>query len=146
MKRVLSNHLTPEQLDILVKRANGLFIWAYTAQIFISSALNRLARFEKLMEKDSSLNSLYDDIIKSALESAGDESGIIKQVLQTVCVTREPLTMEMMDELLGFPSGIAQRVVVRLSSVHQTGVMGKQFMLCTRRSWNLFKIRRRDCH
>jgi hypothetical protein len=73
------------------------------------------------MERDSSLNSLYDDILKSALESAEDESGIIKQVLQFICVAREPLTTEIMDELLGFPSGIAQRVVARLSSVLSDG-------------------------
>ncbi len=37
--------------------------------------------------------------------------------LQAICVAREPLTVEMMDELLGLRSGIAQRVVIKLSSV-----------------------------
>jgi hypothetical protein len=125
MTLVLSNYLTPEQVDVLVKRANGLFIWAFTAQKLISEALNPLGLFKKLMEKDSSLNSLYDDILKSALGSAGDESEIIKQVLQSICVAREPLTTEMMDELLDFPSGTAQRVVARLSSVLSDGSDGK---------------------
>jgi hypothetical protein len=108
-----------------VKRANGLFIWASTAQTFISSALDPTGCFEELMRKDSSLNSLYDNILKSALESAGKESGFIKQVLQSICVAREPLTTEMMDGFLGFHSGIAQRVVARLSSVLSDGSDGK---------------------
>jgi hypothetical protein len=125
MTLVLSNYLTPEQVDVLVKRANGLFIWAFTAQKLISEALNPLGLFKKLMEKDSSLNSLYDDILKSALGSAGHENEIIKQVLQSICVAREPLTTEMMDELLGLPGGVAQRVVVKLSSVLSDGSHGE---------------------
>jgi hypothetical protein len=119
--RVLSNHLNPEQVDLLTKRANGLFIWASTAQAFISSALDPVARFEKLIESDSSLNSLYDDVLNVALESAGDEKEIVMKVLRAICVTREPLTTEMMDELLGLRSGITQQVVIKLSSVLSGG-------------------------
>jgi hypothetical protein len=122
--RVLSNHLTPEQLQLLTKRANGLFIWASTAQALITSALDPTTRFEKLMESDSSLNSLYDDVLSIALESAGDEREIVTMVLQAICVAREPLTTEMMDELLGLRSGIAHRVVIKLSSVLSDGSHG----------------------
>jgi hypothetical protein len=125
MTQVLSNHLTPEQVDVLVKRANGLFIWAFTAQKLISDALDPTGCFEELVRKDSSLNSLYDGILESALESAGKESKFIKQVLQSICVAREPLTTEMMDEFLGFRSGIAQRVVARFSSVLSDGSDGE---------------------
>jgi NACHT domain len=122
--RVLSNHLTPEQVELLTRRANGLFIWASTAQAFISSALDPVARFEKLMESDSSLNSLYDDVLSVALKSAGDEEDIVMKVLRVICVAQEPLTVEMMDELLGLRSGIAQRVVIKLSSVLSDGSDG----------------------
>jgi len=122
--RILSNHLTPEQLKLLTKRANGLFIWASTAQAFITSALDPAARFEKLMNSDSSLNSLYDDVLSVALESAGDERETVRKVLQAICVAREPLTTERMDELLGLRSGITQRVVIKLSSVLSDGNHG----------------------
>jgi len=45
-------------------------------------------------------------------------------VLQAICVAREPLTTEVMDELLGLRSGIAQRVVIKLSSVLSDGSHG----------------------
>jgi hypothetical protein len=122
--KALSNYLTPEQLKLLTKRADGLFIWASTAQSFITSALDPTGRFEKLMESDSSLNSLYDDVLIVALESAGDEREIVIKVLQAICVAREPLTTEIMDDLLGLRNGIAQRVVVKLSSVLSDGSHG----------------------
>lgn len=46
------------------------------------------------------------------------------KVLQAICVAREPLTTEMMDELLGLWSGIAQRVVIKLGSVLSDGSHG----------------------
>ena len=122
--KVLSSHLTSEQRELLTKRANGLFIWASTAQSLISSAFDPTGRFEELMESDSSLNSLYDDVLRVAFESAGNEKKIAAKVLQAICVAREPLTTEMVDELLGLRSGIAQRVVIKLSSVLSDGSRG----------------------
>jgi len=76
------------------------------------------------MESDSSLNSLYDDVLRVAFEIAGDEREVVTKVLQAICVAREPLTTEMVDELLGLESGIAQRVVIKFSSVLSDGSYG----------------------
>jgi len=121
---VLSNYLTREQLELLTKMANSLFIWASTAQSLIASALDPMARFEKLMERDSSLNSLYDDVLSVTLKSVGDEKETVMKVLQVICIAQEPLMTEIMDELLGLCSGIAQQVVIKLSSVLSDGSHG----------------------
>jgi hypothetical protein len=41
--RMFSNYLAPKQYELLVKKANGLFIWASTAQAFIANALDPMA-------------------------------------------------------------------------------------------------------
>jgi hypothetical protein len=124
MTRLLSNRLTPEQLELLARRAHGLFIWASIAQAFITKAIDPIRRFKQLIENNSSLNGLYDDALSDALKSAGDEKEAVMKVLQAICVARERLTMKMMDSLLGLRSGMAQRVVNRLSTVLSDGSDG----------------------
>jgi hypothetical protein len=127
--KYLEQVLSTAEIRLFITRANGLFIWASTARAFLAEALDPSARFEGLIApnmKGSPLDSLYDKILRSAIDRVGrDQVKLLKTVLQGICVAREPLSTRTMDQLLGLSNGVACRVVNMLRSVLSDGTDGK---------------------
>jgi hypothetical protein len=125
----LGHILSPAQINLFVTRAEGLFIWASTARTFLAGALDPSTRFKDLIApntKGSPLDSLYDKILRSAIDQVGrDQVELLGKLLQSVCVAREPLSTRAMDALLGLSNGVARRVVNTLRSVLSDGTDDK---------------------
>lgn len=119
--------LAPPQLDRFVARANGLFIWASTTVKVLNDAFDIEEEFENLLTagaEDSPLDSLYEEILKSALNrvaSSKSREKILLKILQAICIAREPLSVSLMDELLGLNKGVSAAVTRSLSSVLSDG-------------------------
>ena len=90
-------------------------------------------RFEGLLAASlpsHPLDSLYSTILTSAFSSAGeDQKYLLERILQVICVAREPLTTDAMDELLGMrrtPNySVSGSLVSSLRSVLSDGSGGK---------------------
>jgi len=129
----LGDTLDATQLALLIMHAQGLFIWASTAADFILRPGDRIMRFESLLAAslpNHPLDSLYSSILASAFANAGeDQKYLLEKILQVICVAREPLTIDTMDELLGMrrtPSySVSGSLVASLRSVLSDGSDGK---------------------
>jgi hypothetical protein len=129
----LGDTLDPTQLALLIKHARGLFIWASTAADFILRPGDRITRFESLLAAslpNHPLDSLYSSILASAFANVGeDQKCLLEKILQVICVAREPLTIDAMDELLSMRRNpnysVSGSLVASLRSVLSDGIDGK---------------------
>jgi hypothetical protein len=129
----LGHILNATQRGRLIKHAQGLFIWASTAADFILEPGDPITCFESLLAASlptQPLDSLYDSILGSAFASARENNKmLLEKVLQVICVAREPLTIDAMDELLGMrriPNhSISASLIASLRSVLSDGSNGK---------------------
>jgi hypothetical protein len=129
----LSHILDATQRGRLIKHAQGLFIWASTAADFILVPGDPITCFESLLAtslQSHPLDSLYSSILASAFASAGEAQKILlEKILKAICVAREPLTVDAMDELLGMrriPSySVSGSLITSLRSVLSDGSNGK---------------------
>jgi len=133
----LGDTLDATQRALLIKHAQGLFIWASTAADFIPKPGDRIMRFESLLAAslpNHPLDSLYSSILTSAFASAGeDQKYLLERILQIICVAREPLTIDAVDELLGMrrtPSySVSGSLIASLQSVLSDGNNGKALQI-----------------
>jgi hypothetical protein len=126
----LGDTLDATQRAVLIKHAQGLFIWASTATDFILKYGDRIMCFESLLAASlpsHPLDSLYSSILVSAFASAGEDlKHLLEEILQVICVAREPLTIAGMDELLGTLSyTVSESFIASLGSVLSDGSNGK---------------------
>jgi len=129
VKSKLEKLLTKKEIEQIVIRADGLFIWAATTAEFIIKAGDQLKIFHGLMEStlpEQPLDSLYTAILDDASKRIGqNEQPEFINVLKLICQAREPLTTTSMDELLNLRSksgdSISGRFVAHLTSVLSDG-------------------------
>lgn len=129
----LKDKLDAQEISQFVAKANGLFIWASTAATFILDARDPSSIFNGLMTstlEEQPLSNLYSSIVDDACQKVGkNELRRLLEVLQLVCVAREPLTLGVMDELLGLTSkpgsSVSGAFVAGLGSVISDGSNGK---------------------
>jgi len=99
----LHGKLKEDQIPLVAARADGLFIWAFTATKFIIDAPPGMA-FDKLMQSNLSkrpLDDLYATILADACNHATENwLPDFTKVVQLICVAREPLDVKTIDELL----------------------------------------------
>lgn len=103
----LKNVLNDFQVSQFVIRAGGLFVWASTARRFLEGAKNDptrvMMRFKKLMvpnSRESAMKDLYYDILESAIPEDAEEVKVLKRLLQVVATSREPMTIQAINEVL----------------------------------------------
>jgi hypothetical protein len=131
--KYLQDLLNPVQLSQFVKRANGLFIWASTAREFLNVTKPLvIGRFSLLMKpilKGSPLYALYAEILTAAASKHAYEIVLLKKVLQVIAVSREPLKVTAMDQILGVSpesgGSTTATIVASLRSVLSDGARGQ---------------------
>lgn len=140
----LQELLNPEQISTFVSRASGLFTWASTAVKWLNHSVDPLSRFEDFISshsRETPLDSLYDDILNSVLQhTQGKEATRLAQVIQGICIAKDPVTMAALDEILELPSGVAGRVVARLGSVLSDGSGDKSVHFLHPNFRNIFSV------
>ncbi|TCD69247.1 POC1 centriolar protein [Steccherinum ochraceum] len=99
-----------EAIQSLTKRAAGLFVWASTACAFIDGHDPR-ARLHMLLHGDVTSTPIraLDALYSTALAAAGDWDdpdfvSSFQEILGTIVVSKEPLTVDIVDALLGLPA------------------------------------------
>ncbi|PVF93849.1 WD40 repeat-like protein [Serendipita vermifera] len=128
-EKYLQDVLNPVQLTQFVKRANGLFIWASTAREFLNVTkplvMGRFSLLLKPILRGSPLSALYSEILTAAASKHAYEIVLLKKILQVVAVSREPLKLSAMDEILGLSSELggstASTIVASFRSVLSDG-------------------------
>ncbi|KAG8788486.1 hypothetical protein FRC12_014527 [Ceratobasidium sp. 428] len=133
--------LSDAELSILVERSGVLFIYAATVIRFIkfdnfSSSTERLklvldASATSTNESDEALDELYTAILKTVLELNGltrSEKARRETVLRHVVCAREPLSMDVMADLLQADNVVqvsaALRSLQSVLSVSEDGIIG----------------------
>ncbi|EMD32085.1 hypothetical protein CERSUDRAFT_18643, partial [Gelatoporia subvermispora B] len=117
----------PSEDDVakLTKQAGKLFIYAFTAMIYIAKA-NPMKRLEGLTKLAAilqplvtePLDQMYSFVLANALdpkECTEDEIRDTKRMLTIILVMREPLSVSALSELIGQP---AQEIRVMLERLH----------------------------
>ena len=127
----LNNWPTQEQLDLLCKRAAGLFIYAVATVKFIDhknenpkNQLDRLLQSSEStmyegktrIKSDMTLDSLYMSILQVAFgDDDPEDDPKVRSILGAVVLAANPLSPSTIATLLGFS---VEGVFLRLSSVH----------------------------
>jgi hypothetical protein len=130
-RRGLNDWPTEEQLDLLCKRAGGLFVYAVATVRFINhkkksprKQLDRLLRspessaFEgkTRFTENATLNSLYTSILEEAFgDDYPEDDPEVRSVLGAVILAANPLSPSAIATLLDFD---VEEVFLHLSSVH----------------------------
>ncbi|KAG8695107.1 hypothetical protein FRC09_009393 [Ceratobasidium sp. 395] len=139
--RLAQAKLSDAELNILVERSSVLFIYAATVIRFIkfdnfSSSAERLklvldASATSTNESDEALDELYTAILKTGLELSGltrSEKARRETVLRHVVCAREPLSMDVMADLLQADNVVqvsaALRSLQSVLSVSEDGIVG----------------------
>lgn len=133
----LGDTLNSSQTSQFVQRAKGLFIWAATARQFLNVDKGLVEeRFEMLMapaQGDSPLASLYQlyhEILTTATTGRpAHELEIMRKVLQVVAVSREPISVSTIFELVMTTQDSSKRkveaIIANLHSVLSDGSNGR---------------------
>jgi hypothetical protein len=129
--RVRNNPSFPEQssIDILVKRAGTLFIYASTVVKYISSPIGRpdrrlatllRAEPEHSRKQFGPLDSLYSQILRTAHESLGGRSDVdesLRSVLVALVLVRQELAMNELVALTGVDEDTLIEVLGLMSAI-----------------------------
>jgi hypothetical protein len=112
--------LGPEQREGLVKKANGLFIWASTARDefeLSDEPVESIYRRLTLLDSSDNLDNLYVAILRRALLMERSR-GLMCKVLAVLAVTYEPISIQTLE---GFIQVDARHLLQRLASVFISG-------------------------
>ena len=131
LRKLIVKWPTPEAIEILISRASGQFIYASTVIKFVSSfRANPAQRLEVVLgERDpgslkpfEQLDALYAAILRSA--PADDIAEILDTLALLAIISLNwgqilhfPLRPELVETLMGFPSGYIKTLLVDLESV-----------------------------
>jgi hypothetical protein len=122
--------LGTEVIEILVRRASGLFIWAATACRFISEGTFAEDRLEMLADgsdcdsaagPERHLDQLYLTVLQKFVQSSstprelGKYHSLMRQILGSIAVLSSPLSTSSLSKLIHTPE---QRVKQMLKSLH----------------------------
>jgi len=99
------------RLHLLVERSEGLFQWAFVACEFIlsnSKFLHPKKRFHKLINSATTLDALYDTILREICpENDDDEIQVFRSVMAQILGLFEPLSLDALTTIRNhFPGGL----------------------------------------
>jgi len=105
----------------VIRRADGLFIWARIACDLLSQALDIYSRLEELegpSEGDSKLDSIYRVALKQATQDDEPSRQIIILVLQMLLAMRTPLSIADLEGISPWSEkDVVQQTIARLGSL-----------------------------
>ena len=104
----------------VIRRADGLFIWARIACDLLSQALDINSRLEELEEpsEESKLDSIYRVALEQATQDDKSSRPIIILVLQMLLAMRTPLSIAGLGEISPWSEKrVVQRTIARLGSL-----------------------------
>jgi len=115
---------TQEELKLLVRRCNKLFIYAATACNFIEAGADAHSRLLQLIDTSlppsmKALDVLYDSILKAAHIplSSSEELELVKLVLRVVTTVLRPLSPGSLSDLVGIKRQTLMAAIHNLHSV-----------------------------
>jgi len=124
VEKYIRSRLEDEASDIqdrVIRRAEGLFIWARIACDLLGQALdidNRLEELEGPSEGASKLDSVYRVALKQATQDDESSLKIIILVLQMLLAMRTPLSIADLEEISPWSKKrVVQRTIARLGSL-----------------------------
>jgi len=135
-----------QAIQRLVDLAGGLFIWASTTIRFIEGGLPE-ERLDRVLDRalDRQPTRRLDELYRVALAQPFDLAdasvlAAVRPVLGAIVVAREPVTDELLSELLGLKLGIVRHILSHLRALLQGGsgvpirILHQSFMdfLCDR--------------
>ncbi|KAF8594417.1 hypothetical protein BDV93DRAFT_166894, partial [Ceratobasidium sp. AG-I] len=122
--------LSDDNLEALVQQSGVLFIYAATVTLYISggSIARSAARLKLVLtgsitstqSSEDRMNILYGNILREAFDEGGlddSEQEEMRRVLHTVLCAQEPLTIDVIAELLGLGADSVQAALEPLLSV-----------------------------
>lgn len=101
-----------ELMIVLGDAADGVFIWASTAERLVSRAANKARRLQELVSDvkkgDVTLHTLYATALRGMFDWDGEPETKVEftRIMTLVLLGKEPFTKEMVDDLLGLDSDV----------------------------------------
>ncbi|PVF92192.1 hypothetical protein CPB86DRAFT_830154 [Serendipita vermifera] len=119
-EKLRSIQLPEAQVEALVKRSEGLFIWASTVCKILQTFLGNRDTFisNLLVQRPRQMDSVYQVALQQGLLSTSNEPENLqahKRVLEVIVAAFEPLSPKAMDDLLGINNAFV--IVKHLQSV-----------------------------
>ncbi|KAF5337525.1 hypothetical protein D9758_016984 [Tetrapyrgos nigripes] len=123
--------ISEDNIKILLKKANSLFIWITTALTFIEKGMDiekRLGQIIGLQEQNSNENQpyqalylLYETVLEESF-SDPDNQKYFKTVMRMILTVTEPISLWMLGKMLGtseigLSPGVTSAVISQLSAV-----------------------------
>ncbi|THU92549.1 hypothetical protein K435DRAFT_862352 [Dendrothele bispora CBS 962.96] len=101
--------LSPSQIEKLIKKADGLFIWIVTALLYVKSGMNLKARLTTVISTEQAknaaqnpyqaLDTLYSKVLEGVF-SDEENAGCFKTVMSVLLVTEEPISIGTLGRML----------------------------------------------
>lgn len=111
---------SPEDLDRIVEKASGLFIFALTVAKFVGDRLhNPIQRLQAILEDRPSRDTAYPDLDALYLDAVSvfPDADIVRLILGVVYCLSVPMTVPALHHLLDRPDVDARIVIPALGSV-----------------------------
>jgi hypothetical protein len=111
----LSRHDNRDQVDRIVKLADGHFIWARIACDLFYASLDQdslILRLEEVVLKDGGLQDLYQVALVQSLPSDSDSRQAAAFLLQIIFAAQEPLSISDLEQFSPYPKVVEKTVNV----------------------------------
>jgi len=128
LQETSSTQISKEDINKLITKANGLFIWAVTALSFIKNGVNKAKRLATLLGLEDGIDSpyhqlymLYEKVIQESFSDI-DNLEYFKVVMGMVLAVKEPMSLHSLSHILAIispdlSSEVVSSVLERLSAV-----------------------------
>lgn len=120
---------SPEDLDRIVEKASGLFIFALTVVKFVGDRLhNPIQRLQAILDDKRSRDTAYAELDAIYLDAVSTfpDADIVRLILGIVYCLSVPMTVPALHHLLDRPDVDARIVIPALGSVLLSSESGKQ--------------------
>jgi hypothetical protein len=150
----------PQIIAKMVQRASGLFIWAATAHRFIQQGRHfARQRLDSIIKSDTNmrgeherrLDDIYTTILQNSLhseythEEEEEHCKKLRLVLGSLVVSKDPLTVKALEELLGVAEGDIESVVGDLHAILDIPADGSRPMRLHHPSLRDFLLNKSRC-
>ncbi|KAF5371765.1 hypothetical protein D9758_003586 [Tetrapyrgos nigripes] len=127
--RISFTQIAADDIEKLVVKADGLFVWATTALKFLEQGVDKDYNFKLLLDQDSSELSQYASLFalyKTVLEEHFSDTNALmhfKAIMLTLMTVLEPITPQMLVTLMSnrlesaVPPGVTSQIVDWLKAV-----------------------------
>jgi hypothetical protein len=148
-----------KEVEQLVEKSGGLFIWAATAWRFIDEdsqlaearLLSLLHQANGTLPPERKLDEIYTTVLASSVQGNFNEAEtetlctLLRDILGPIVVLQDPLSLDSLAELLGKEIAVLRRTVVRLNSVLHVPAAGPGTIQLLHPSFRDFIIDQRRC-